>query len=178
MARIITPQTALTYNQTATQYGNYYPCCIYSNDVFMQKYEDALIIAKTVIEPDTEQSLFIDNTLSGLSDYKVWKKKKESDAPSEITEHFGLLPDSDSLIQMPFKAVNNVPTEILLYSYDEINKITETLKTSCEILEQENDSERIEIVKPISESFDNFLTSWNEHINRTGSQFAENQIVE
>ncbi len=173
MARIIPLQTVLTFNQYATEKGDFYPCAVYVNDGFIENFESSLIIANTIIEPLSELSLLIDSVLKGLSDYKVWREKQANELPDEIMEHFGLLPSVDSTISMPFKALNSLPGEVLLYSYDEVRGITEALRTAAELLERENDLERLSIVKPMADSFSDFLTSWDANRENTGTYFAE-----
>lgn len=176
MARLTPAQTVLTFNQTATENGNFYPCCVYSNDTFMQKFEESLIVAKSVIELGTAQAELIENILTGVSNYKVWKSGKTEELTTEITEHFGLLPNQASTLSLPFQPFNNIVTDILFYTYDEIQGIVEALQLATDILTEQSD-ERIEIVKSISDSFNEFFKAWNDHKERTGSLFADEKMM-
>lgn len=76
-----------------------------------------------------------------------------------------------------FQALNNIPKDILLFSYDEVEEIVKTLKTAQGILSDEGDEERLSIVEPIAESFDTFFTDWTSHKEQSGSLFANEKTV-
>ena len=108
MARIITLQPKITIQQTADAY----PVCLFSNDTFITMFENSLIVAKDLIDPENIERATIESILTGLSEYRVWKaNKKEPQPPTEITEHFALLPETECNIEMLFQAYNNIPTE-------------------------------------------------------------------
>lgn len=175
MARIIPIQTKITLQQTATNLGNYYPACIFSNDTFMGYFEASLLTTKQLLEPGTEQYATTESILTGLSEYRIWKynkQKTETPLPNEITEHFTLLPAGDCNIEMPFQPYNNVPTDAILYSYEEVNYIVRAMAAALE----KADEEQAEAINPIYDSFNSFLAAWNENQSKTGSYFA-NEIM-
>lgn len=169
MARIIPVQTKASIQQEETASGNFYPMCIWANEEFLHRFEDCLIVAKTLLEPDTQSSDTVDNIQKGLSNYKVHKAKLKEDLPTEIEQHFGLLPNINASIDMVFKPHNNVPTEALLYSFDEVQGIANALSLAME----KADHEQSEAINPFNEAFNGFLASWIENKERTGSLFAE-----
>lgn len=179
MATIIPLQATVAFEQKPAKDGNFYPCYILSNDRFIESLENALIITKSAIEAVTIEYETAESVLNGLSSYRVWRKEQEKgrqDTPTEINEHFGLLPDKESTISFPFLPANT-PTEVLLYSYSDIKNITNSLKAACDALDTEGDQERLEQVYGIYVSFNDFLTSWEANKATTGSLYAtEKQI--
>lgn len=178
MARITPTKTVLTFTQYADDMGNYYPCCIYSNALFTEKLEASLIVSLSIVKEDTKEHETIKSILNALSDYKVWKEKKSEELPEEIKEHFNLLPDMDCNMSIEFYAFNNVPTDIMFFSYEEIQNITKTLMHVCTVLKKELDTDSLDVVKPIADSFDDFYKAWNEHKRQTNSLFANQEILQ
>lgn len=167
MARIITLQPKITIQQTADAY----PVCLFSNDTFMTMFENSLIVAKDLIDPENIERGTIESILTGLSEYRVWKANKvktEPQLPTEITEHFTLLPESECNIEMLFQAYNNVPTEALLYTHAEILNIVDAYRMALE----KADTEQEEVIQPLYDSFNQFLTDWEANQQATGSYFA------
>lgn len=179
MSRIIPLQPSVTFEQKPTQSGEFHQCYILSNERFIENFENTLIIAKTAINPDMIEYQTAESVLDGLSSYRVWRKEqeeREQEVPTEINEHFGLLPAKESTISFPFRPANT-PTEVLLYSYSDIRNITNALKAACDALDAEGDQERLERVLGIYDSFNDFLTSWEANKAETGSYYAtEKQI--
>lgn len=170
MARIIPLQVKITLQQTADATGGFYPACIFSNDTFISMFESSLIVAKDLLDPDAIEYGTAESILTGLSEYRVWRANKvKTDAlPTEITEHFALLPEQDCNIEMPFQPFNNVPTEAILYSHAEVANIVDCLNMALE----KADAEQADVILPILESFKTFLTDWNLNQQATGSYFA------
>lgn len=165
MARIIPIQPKITIQQTADAY----PVCLFSNDTFMTMFENSLIVAKDLIEPSNVERDTIESILQGLSEYRVWKaNKKDPEPPTEITEHFTLLPETECNIEMLFQAYNNIPTEALLYTHSEILNIVDAYRKALE----NADAERAEVIQPLYDSFNQFLTDWEANQQATGSYFA------
>lgn len=165
MARIITLQPKITIQQTADAY----PVCLFSNDTFMTMFENSLIVAKDLIDPENIERATIESILTGLSEYRVWKaNKKEPQPPTEITEHFALLPETECNIEMLFQAYNNIPTEALLYTHAEILNIVDAYRMALE----KADTEQAEVIQPLYDSFNQFLTDWEANQQATGSYFA------
>lgn len=170
MARIIPIQPKITIQQTADAY----PVCLFSNDTFMTMFENSLIVAKDLIDPENIERATIESILTGLSEYRVWKaNKKEPQLPTEITEHFTLLPESECNIEMLFQAYNNVPTEAILYTHAEILNIVDAYRMALE----KADTEQAEVIQPLYDSFNQFLTDWEANQQVTGSYFANEQNV-
>lgn len=171
MARIIPIQTKITLQQSADPAGKLYPACIFSNDTFISMFENSLIVAKDLIDPENIERGTIESILTGLSEYRVWKANKvktEPQLPTEITEHFTLLPESECNIEMLFQAYNNVPTEALLYTHAEILNIVDAYRMALE----KADTEQEEVIQPLYDSFNQFLTDWDANQQATGSYFA------
>jgi hypothetical protein len=165
MARIITLQPKITIQQTADAY----PVCLFSNDTFITMFENSLIVAKDLIDPENIERATIESILTGLSEYRVWKaNKKEPQPPTEITEHFALLPETECNIEMLFQAYNNIPTEALLYTHAEILNIVDAYRMALE----KADTEQAEVIQPLYDSFNQFLTDWEANQQATGSYFA------
>lgn len=176
MARIISIQTKITLQLTPDSLGKYYPACVFSNDTFIGYFETSLITTKQLLEPGTELYSTIENILTGLSEYRVWKyerQKTETPLPNEIAEHFSLLPEGDCNIEMPFQPYNNVPTDAMLYSYEEVSFIVKAMAVALE----KADEEQAEAINPMYGSFNSFLTAWNENQSKTGSYFANEKII-
>lgn len=174
MARIIPIQTKITLQQSADPAGKLYPACIFSNDTFISMFENSLIVAKDLIEPANVERDTIESILQGLSEYRVWKaNKKEPQLPTEITEHFTLLPESECNIEMLFQAYNNVPTEAILYTHGEVTDIVGAYRKALE----NADAERAEVIQPLYDSFSTFLNDWEANQQVTGSYFATEQNV-
>jgi hypothetical protein len=169
MARIIPLQTKITLQQSADPAGKLYPACIFSNDTFVSMLENSLIVAKDLIDPENIERATIERILTGLSEYRVWKaNKKEPQPPTEITEHFALLPETECNIEMLFQAYNNIPTEALLYTHAEILNIVDAYRMALE----KADTEQAEVIQPLYDSFNQFLTDWEANQQATGSYFA------
>lgn len=165
MARIIPIQPKITIQQTADAY----PVCLFSNDTFITMFENSLIVAKDLIDPENIERATIESILTGLSEYRVWKaNKKEPQPPTEITEHFALLPETECNIEMLFQAYNNIPTEALLYTHAEILNIVDAYRMALE----KADTEQAEVMQPLYDSFNQFLTDWEANQQATGSYFA------
>jgi len=165
MARIIPIQPKITIQQTADAY----PVCLFSNDTFITMFENSLIVAKDLIDPENIERATIESILTGLSEYRVWKaNKKEPQPPTEITEHFALLPETECNIEMLFQAYNNIPTEALLYTHAEILNIVDAYRMALE----KADTEQAEVIQPLYDSFNQFLTDWEANQQATGSYFA------
>jgi hypothetical protein len=170
MARIITLQPKITIQQTADAY----PVCLFSNDTFITMFENSLIVAKDLIDPENIERATIESILTGLSEYRVWKaNKKEPQPPTEITEHFALLPETECNIEMLFQAYNNIPTEALLYTHAEILNIVDAYRMALE----KADTEQSEVILPLYDSFRTFLNDWEANQQMTGSYFANEQNV-
>lgn len=138
-----------------------------ANDLFIEKFEQSLIVAKTVIEDEV-----LENVLTGISAYREWKNGRKENLPTEIKEHFALLPDQDCTLSMPFSPLNSLPTDVMFFSHEEVTVITQVLQAATSALEKENDEERSLIVGQIAESFNDFLTAWNQNKESTGSYFG------
>lgn len=174
MARIVPIQPKITLHQSPDAAGKFYPACIFSNDTFVSMFENSLIVAKDLIDPENIERATIENILTGLSDYRIWKAdKKVPEFPTEITEHFNLLPGKECSFEMPFKALNNLPTEAFLYTHDEVLSIVVAFKMALE----KADAEQTEIIQPLYDSFNRFLTDWEANQQVTGSYFANEQNV-
>ena len=174
MARIIPIQPKITLQQMPDETGNFYPACIFSNDTFVSMFEASLIVSKELIDPSNIEYATVESILTGLSEYRVWKAdKKVPEFPTEITEHFNLLPGYDCNIEMPFKALNNIPTEVLLYNYNEVRNIVDAFKMALE----KADAEQIEVIQPLYDSFNQFLTDWEANQQLTGTYFANEKSV-
>lgn len=172
MARITPVQVKMSVPQQPDANGNFYPACIFSNSLFMEKYEEGLIIAKAVLEPDSIESQTAESLLIGLSEYRVSKVGKPKELPNEITEHFTLLPESECTIEMEFKPLNNLPTEVLFFSLNEIKNITQVFETALENATEE----QTEPLRSMYESFGGFLNAWIESQKQTDSYFDNNEI--
>ena len=83
----------------------------------------------------------------------------------------------DSTVSIEFQAINNVPKEAMLFSFQEITDITAGLQTACEMLKKETDFERLGIVESMANSFQNFLDAWVQNENETGSYFSTIETV-
>lgn len=106
MAKIIPLQASINFYQQQNENGNYYPCYLFSNDLLMDNLINSLIVAKSVIKQETPQSEVVESLLTALSDYQVWKKKQpKPELPTEIKEHFGLLPDKECNINVCLSGV-------------------------------------------------------------------------
>lgn len=174
MARIIPLHAKLTLQQTTNEKGEFYPACIFSNDTFMGHFETSLIVAKNLLDPEIIEYQTIESVLTGLSEYIVWKANKEkAELPTEITEHFSLLPGQDCNIELLFQPYNNIPTEAILYSHGEVLDIVGAMKMALE----KADAEQSEAITPIYDSFDRFLTDWELNQQATGSYFATEKYI-
>ncbi|MEA5082077.1 MAG: hypothetical protein VB024_10715, partial [Dysgonamonadaceae bacterium] len=71
-------------------------------------------------------------------------------------------------IEMLFQPYNNVPTDAILYSYDEVAIIVKAMANALE----KADAEQSEVINPIYNGFNSFLIDWNENQAKTGSYFA------
>ncbi len=174
MARIIPLQAKLTLQQTTNEKSEFYPACIFSNDTFVSHFETSLIVAKGLLDPEAIEYSTIESVLTGLSEYRVWKANKpKTELPTEITEHFSLLPNSECNIEMLFQPYNNLPTEAILYSHGEVLDIVGAMKMALE----KADTEQAEAITPILDSFDRFLTDWELNQQATGSYFATEKYI-
>lgn len=174
MARIILVQTKITLQQSPDAAGKLYPACIFSNDTFLSMFEAALIVSKDLIDPSVIEHSTVDSLLTGLSEYRVWKANKpKTELPTEITEHFALLPEAECNIEMLFHPFNNVPTEAILYSHGEILDIVGAFKMALEMA----DAAQAEAIQPLYDSFNSFLTDWEANQQATGSYFANEKNV-
>ncbi|MCE5205666.1 MAG: hypothetical protein LLF80_06130 [Porphyromonadaceae bacterium] len=174
MARIIPLQAKITLQQTINERGDFYPACIFSNDTFLSMFEAALIVSKDLIDPEAIERATVDSVLIGLSEYRVWKANRpKTELPTEITEHFSLLPDSDCNIEMLFQPYNNVPTEALLYSHGEVLDIVGAFRMAME----KADAEQLETIQPLYDGFNRFLTDWEANQQATKSYFANPKNV-
>ena len=176
MARIIPIQAKITLQQASDTTGRLYPACIFSNDTFISMFEAALIVSKDLLDPSAVEYSTVENILTGLSEYRVWKANKEkTEIPltTEFTEHFALLPEQECNLDMIFKPYNNVPTEAILYSHDEVTGIVSALKAALNVA----DTEQSEIISPLFDSFNTFLTDWELNQQTTGSYFANEQKI-
>ena len=169
MARIIPIQAKITLQQAPDAAGKLYPACIFSNDTFVSLFEASLIVAKGLLDPEQIEYSTIESVLTGLSEYRVWKANKpKTELPTEITEHFSLLPDSGCNIEMLFQPHNNIPTEAILYSHGEVLNIVDAYKMAM----GKADAEQSEAILPLYDSFNRFLTDWELNQQATGSYFA------
>lgn len=174
MARIIPIQAKITLHQTVNERGDFYPACIFSNDTFVSHFEASLIVSKDLIDPEAIERATVDSVLTGLSEYRVWKANKpKTELPTDITEHFALLPESECNIEMLFQPYNNVPTEALLYSHGEVLDIVGAFKMALE----KADPGQSEAIQPLYDSFNSFLTDWEANQQATGSYFANEKNV-
>lgn len=174
MARIILVQTKITLQQSPDAAGKLYPACIFSNDTFLSMFEAALIVSKDLIDPSVIEHATVDSLLTGLSEYRVWKANKpKTELPTEITEHFALLPEAECNIEMPFQPFNNVPTEAILYSHGEVLDIVGAFKMALE----KADPAQAEAIQPLYDSFNSFLTDWEVNQQATGSYLANQKII-
>lgn len=174
MARIIPVQAKITLQQERDATGKLYPACIFSNDTFLSMFEAALIVSKDLIDPEAIERATVDSVLAGLSEYRVWKANKpKTELPTEITEHFALLPETDCNIEMLFQPYNKVPTEALLYSHGEVVDIVDAFRLAME----KADAGQAESIQPLYDSFSRFLTDWELNQQATGSYFATEKNV-
>lgn len=176
MSRIISLQTKITLQQSTDAKGNFYPACIFANDTFYSMFESSLIVAKGLLAPELIEYATVESVLTGFSEYRVWranKDKTDPQPPTEITEHFALLPESECNIEMVFKPYNNVPTEAILYSHGEVLDIVGAFKMALE----KADTDQIDVIKPLFDSFNSFLTDWETNQQTTGSYFANEQKI-
>lgn len=174
MARIIPIQTKITLQQSPDAAGKLYPACVFSNDTFLSMFEAALIVSKDLLDPSAIERATADSLLTGLSEYRVWKvNKAKTELPTEITEHFALLPDSECNIEMLFQPYNNVPTEAIQYSHGEVLDIVGAFKMALE----KADPGQAEAIQPLYDSFNSFLNDWEVNQQATGSYFATDQKI-
>ena len=174
MARIIPIQAKITLQQTINERGDFYPACIFSNDTFVSHFEASLIVSKDLIDPEAIERATVDSVLTGLSEYRVWKANKpKTELPTDITEHFSLLPGSECNIEMLFQPYNNLPTEAILYSHGEVLNIMGAYKMAME----KADAEQLETIQPLYDGFNRFLTDWEANQQATGSYFATEKNV-
>lgn len=174
MARIIPIQTKITLQQSPDAAGKLYPACIFSNETFLSMFQAALIVSKDLIDPSAIERATVDSLLTGLSEYRVWKANElKTELPTEITEHFSLLPEAECNIEMLFQPFNNVPREAILYSHGEILDIVGAFKMALE----KADAEQTEVIQPLHDSFNTFLNDWELNQQSTGSYFANQKII-
>lgn len=169
MARIIPIQTKITLQQSPDAAGKLYPACVFSNDTFLSMFEAALIVSRDLLDPSVIERATADSLLTGLSEYRVWKaNKSKTELPTEITEHFALLPEAECNIEMLFQPFNNVPTDVLLYTHGEVLDIVGAMRMALE----KADPGQAETIQPLYDSFSRFLTDWELNQQATGSYFA------
>ncbi len=176
MARIIPLQVKITLQQTPDETGKFFPACIFSNETFVSMFEASLIVSKNLLDPSVIEFGTIESILTGLSEYRIWRTnrvKTETPIPTEITEHFALLPDMECNLERPFQPFNNVPTEALLYSHGEVTDIVGALKIAIE----KANNEQADVILPIFYSFKAFLTDWEANQQATGSYFATDKYL-
>lgn len=174
MARIIPLQVKITLHQTADAAGVLYPACIFSNETFVSMFEAALIVSKNLLDPAVIEYATIESVLTGLSEYRVWRATRaNAQLPTEIAEHFALLPDSACNIDMAFQPFNNVPTEAILYSHGEVADIVSALQMALE----KADPGQAEAIQPLYDSFNSFLNDWELNQQATGSYFANQKFI-
>lgn len=173
MARIQLVDAKISVSQQKDENGNLYPACILSNSLFMEKFNEGLILAKVALEPDTTESYTAESLLTALADYSISDQSKPKDIPDEITEHFRLLPELECNIDMVFKPLNNVPTEVIFFNLNEIKNITQMFETA---LITATDEQR-EPINSMYESFSGFLNAWLLSKDETGSYFSKEMGV-
>ena len=176
MSRIIPLQAKITLQQIPDTTGNFYPACVFSNETFISMFENSLLMAKGLLDTAAIEFATVESVLTGLSEYRVWKankEKKETPPPTEIVEHFALLPEGECNLEMPFQPFNNVPTEVIMYSHGEVLDIVGAMKMALE----KADAEQTDTILPIFDSFNAFLTDWELNQQATGSYYANEQKI-
>lgn len=173
MARIQLVDAKISVPQQKDANGNLYPACILSNSLFMEKFEEGLIASKASLKPKTTESYTAESLLTALSNYRISDQSKPKDLPDEITEQFTLLPEKECNIDMLFKPLNNVPTEVMFFTLNEIKNITQMFESALDTATEE----QREPINSMYESFGGFLNAWIESEKRTGSYFATKEIV-
>lgn len=173
--RIIPVQPTITFNQNVDQSGAFNPCYIMSNSRFIQHFEDALIIAKSAIEPELIEYATAESLLDAISQYRIWLKnaheKKQGEISEYLTEHFGLLPEQECSISFPF-IHSDAPTEVFLLSYSDVRNICNVFELAHNNLLDNPGDERLVQLNGVHTSFKTFLEDWESNKEQTGSYFA------
>lgn len=173
--RIIPVQPTITFNQNVDESGAFNPCYIMSNGRFMDQFENALAIAKSIIEPEHIEYATAESILEGVSQYRIWfnntQKKKHEETSEYLSEHFGLLPEQDCNISFEFKH-SEAPTEVILLSYSDIRNICNVFELAHNNLLDDPEDERLVQLNGVHTSFKTFLEDWESNKEHTGSYFA------
>lgn len=181
MAQIRPIRSFISFEQKQTESGKYYPACLLANEELYSALETVFMLTKSVLsDRDYKDLEILENTLTALSQYRVWKKDNAPE-PSTVESHFCLLPQLTGNINFEYSRPDSLPTDALLFSYDEIVEFNDVLlkavKAINEKISTENDTSALyemkSKVEPMSNSFVAYLSSWDKYILEENTQFAK-----
>lgn len=148
-----------------------YPVCVFLNTAFFQKFEEGLIVAKSILRKTTPEKMVIESVLKCLSEYKKSKPEEEPEAP---IERFTLLPEEECNYCIGFNPLSNAPIEAMFFSLKDIQNIT----NAFQLAKRNAPEKKKDPVNYMCESFSDFLNGWLVNAKQTGSYFGERRRIQ
>jgi len=138
MARVQPLKTALLFESAGD-----YEVGMWANESEIRDFMKVFIIAATILNeqqvktPESKDGCSVLNGLAAsYNDYLLFKSKQPIvEKPTEVTANFGIFPLQKCSVMYEFQPLNNVSTEILMYSWDEIRIINNSLTLAKSIVE-------------------------------------------
>lgn len=178
MARILELKTELSFDNLNDQSGELHPVCIYADAEFFEKFESSLLVTKALLEVGTEEYNTAEAILRGISGYMLNKADGQEfeeninmQLPESISPSFQLMPEIESRISIPFKPLNTVVTEAILFKYEELSALASAMSMAKETANEEQSI----IIDEMYQNISPFMTNWEQHQNTTGTYFATNK---
>jgi hypothetical protein len=161
-----------------------YPVGITANEEELRDYMKVYLVAATILQECKEQT---EDTLSGcktlnqasegLNNYLLFKSQQPvTEIPYEITRSFFTFPLERCSVFFQFQPYNNVSTEMLFYSWDEIRWINNALSLAKSIVIENcknpdlseadliNYTEMGNIIENLVVSFSDFVASYPNEV--------------
>lgn len=162
-----------------------YPIGIRANEAEITDFMKVYLVAATILQEckqQTEDTLWgckiLNQASEGLNNYLLFKSNQPIlEKPYEITTGFFTFPSERCSVLFEFQPYNNVSTDMLLYSWDEIRWINKALSLAKSVVKDNcnnpnlseadliNNTEMGNIIENLVVSFSGFVTDYTAYLN-------------
>lgn len=162
MARIqLMQQSAVFQNEAKYEIG----LAISNNDLI--NLENGLINASGILlnynpnETNLNARAVLKGFLENIDQYKIWKEiyLKENNFNPIPSSMFLKLPDNECNIQLGIKTDNEKPSQMMLFSIDEVKYIASALRLAYDLADDYNLMDAINSFSGLLEGFESFINA-------------------
>lgn len=168
MAKILKVQTKISIDKQQIEKGNTHPICVWATPELLKRFENCLELARTLMQRtgNTTSGYFkIDGVLHELKTYNKEREQNKDYLPQTIEQHISFITDENAPIEMRFNPLNNVPTEAILLSFNDVIQISDAISTAMMFADNKQQKQ----LNPFNDKFKNFFALWKENRDKAVS---------